>query len=614
MRNANESTNLDAENWTGVDVLTFASSTAKTGVSNVQEELTIALDSNNQNVLVTYADDVLGSSDSTQNLMVNDSIADVSITTGGTDTITSLKISATGTNIISLDENDMVTIDISGSGNLELLSSAEENDKLAQVSTISASTATGNLTLDMSAIDLTASSDYFVTVLSGFGNDTITASSNDNQINAGSGDDHVIVNSGLDKMDLLEGGDGSDVLSITSADFIAAALDSDILAAISGFEFIGISDEFDAGTAQDVSVYDVNGIVIEAGLAGEEEFTGLFSGATIEIQTDASETDVLIVTMPGATNVGSNFDTLNIVFNADLEAEDDIYAAAFDVKGINSISVSTADSTTTGETSEAGTLPDSSDGYQLLLSNDGNLSEIVVSGDQTFHFAMTETSTIGKIIAEDMSGDMMLDFNTAFGGTQGVSLITGDGNDTITGSAYGDLIQAGAGNDIINIGAGADQIAGGADSDTFIIAQSELSTSTVYSSILDFSAVSERVVADKITNIASTITGDVASVDVAAAEVSGGAGMVITADVVSGIVTISGADATQINTFDEWLELSYLACENSKTIGFEFKGNTYLVEESGGGSTVDSLVELTGVVSIVSLGATAGENTIILSA
>lgn len=137
-----------------------------------------------------------------------------------------------------------------------------------------ASTVTGNLTLDMSAIDLTVSSDYLVTVLSGFGNNMITASSNDNQINAGSGDDHVIANGGLDKKDLLEGGDGSDVLSLTSADFIAAALDSDILFSISGFEFKDntyLDEESGGGSTVDslVELISVVSIVFLGATAGE---------------------------------------------------------------------------------------------------------------------------------------------------------------------------------------------------------------------------------------------------------------------------------------------------------------------------------------------------------
>ena len=614
VRNANGLTNVDAGSWTGVDLLTLTNSAAKTAVSNVQESLTFSLDGNNQNVILTYADDVLETVNGTQKLLVKDSTANVNMQTGGADKITFLDITAEGTSTIFLAENDLKTIGISGDGNLALLSSAQGSDKLVQVSSVLASLAMGDLTLDMSAIDLTLTLDYFVTIFSGFGNDIITASNNDNRVNAGSGDDIVILNSGLDKMDLLEGGDGWDVLSLTSAGFIATALDSEVLLKITGFEAIGISDEFDAGVAQDVSKYGVNAVVIEAGIAGNEELTGFSTNATIEIQTDASETDILTITMTGATNAGSKTDTLNIVFNADLEAGDDIYETAFDVKGINTISVFTADASILGETTADGTLPDATDGYGFLLSNDGNLGTINVSGDHAFSFTTTLTSTVETLVAKNMDGNMILDFKTAFGGTQGVNITSGNGNDTITGSVYGDLIVAGAGNDTINLTPGTDKITGGTGSDTFMIGEAAVSIDTAYSSILDFSAVSDTAVADKLTNVANTITSDAAGVDVSAAEASGGASMVITADVANGIISLSGADAEKMNTFDEWLAVFYLVCEGGKTAGFEFGGNTFIAEEASSGDAVDSLVVLTGVVSIVSLGVTAGNHTVILSA
>ena len=223
VRNAHASTKVEAGNWTGVDLLTFSSSTAATVVTQVREKLNIEVDGNNQNVSLTYADDILGSLDNTQQLWVNNSTAGVDIKTGGSDKITFLDILASGTSVISLAENDLETITISGNGDLQLLSSAPDNEQLIRVSSILASSVTGDLTLDMSAIDLTLTADYFVTIVTGSGNDIIWASNNDNRVNAGAGDDRVIIHSGLDEMDLLEGGTGTDVLSMTSADFVATA-------------------------------------------------------------------------------------------------------------------------------------------------------------------------------------------------------------------------------------------------------------------------------------------------------------------------------------------------------------------------------------------------------
>lgn len=617
VRNAQGSTNLDGSGWNGVDTLTITNSTSPTQVSGVQEKLALVVEANNQNVSLAYAQDVLKSDVATQTLLVTDSTAGISIITSGSDAITDLQILSSGTNVISLAENDLKTLTITGSGDLQLSSLALDMDKLIRVSTILAAGVTGDLILDLSAIDLSLTGETVVSISTGTGNDTIQVSGNANTVDAGGGDDYVLISSGLDVMDKLAGGSGTDILAMTSEVFVATVTATEVLAGITGFEAIGLIDEFDLGTAIDIRAYGVNSLVIEAGLNGDEEVTGFLDNATIEIRTDKAETDVLTITMPGATDAGSNLDKLNIVFKADLEADEDLHSAALDIKGINYISVLTADFTTSGETTDAGTLPDSSDGYGLVLLNDGNISTIEVGGTQAFHFSSSTTSTVQTILSDKMSGDMVLDFITAFGGTQGVSITSGNGNDTITGSEYGDIIDTGAGNDLINLTTGTDKITGGAGSDTFIIGEADISIETAYSSILDFSTSSDSAIADKITNIASTITDDIAGVDVAAAEASGGVlggvSMEITADIAQGMITVNGDDAAQINTMSEWLAVFYLACDSTKTAGFEFAGNTYLVEESSASSGVGSMVELVGVGSITTLAATGGDHTIIIS-
>ncbi len=146
-----------------------------------------------------------------------------------------------------------------------------------------------------------------------------------------------------------------------------------------------------------------------------------------------------------------------------------------------------------------------------------------------------------------------------------------------------------------------------------MVGSADLSTPEAFTVIADFSAVSDTAVADTITNVAGTITGDAAAVDGAAAEASGGGGMTITATVSDGIITLGGPDADKINTYDEWLQLAYLACESGKTIGFEFGANTYILEESAAGGSAVSLLELTGVVSVKALSTTAGVDTVMIS-
>jgi len=612
LKNADSLTNVDASAWTGVNVLTFSGSTSSTAVSNIQQALDVELYNNNYGAQIVYDDDVLGLTNASQSIKIEDSSATVSIETGGDDQITTLAVTTTGDNVLYLDENDIQTVHIDGRGSLALLSSGSTG-KLIQVSTVEASSASGNLSIDLSAVDMDAIPGNIVTVKLGSGDDEVMASAFDNIIDAGSGDDTVVVDKGLDDNDLLNGGDGWDLLSIPSASAVAALTDENTLSIISGFESLGISDELNYDQALDISLFGGNSAVIEAGLAGNQELTGFTTGSTIEIRTDASETDVLTITMSGADEAGSNSDTLNVVFNSDLEAEDGIYESVLDVKGINTISVTTQDSSTTDETALEGNLPDAGDGYQLSLLHDGNVNTINVTGEHAFQFAASSTSTLETLSASTMTGNMTLDFTTEFGGTQGVNITCADGADNITGSVYSDIILAGAGDDTLNISLGADQVTGGNGADTFSVKEAQISTSDSYTSILDFSAVSDAAQADRISNIAGVITADASTVDVAAAEASGGDGMDITADVVNGIISLSGSDASNINSFTEWLDLTLLTGESGSTIGFEFSGNTYIVEVSGSDDSTDTLLELTGVTSITTLSSTAGVDTVIIS-
>lgn len=603
IRNAHADTVLDAENWDGVEKLVFRDSLTPVAVNDVQAGLDIVLKKNNQDVAVVYAQDVLETDDFVQPLVATDFTGSISVSAGGSDRITRLDITAAGTNTIWVAENSIHTIGVSGSGDVTL-------DLPEQVVTVSAAAAAGDMVLDMSMADPAVVQAYFVSVQTGSGKDTITASIHDNHINTGAGDDHVIVPRELTSTDLLDGGDGFDLLSLTSEEFAAAAADPSIAAGVTNFEAVGILDALDAGTAPDISVFGVNAVVIAAGIAGDQALTGFDSNALVEIRTPASETDLLTITMTGATNAGSNDDLLNIMFNADLKAGD-LFETAFDVKGINEISVTTADAGTHGETVENETLPGPADGYVLVLSSDANLNSIQVAGDHAFGFSSTAASAVAAVRAGDMTGNMTLDFSTAFGGSQGVDIMTGDGNDAVTGSDFGDVIDTGAGSDTIFISRGPDRIAGGTGPDTFVVSDAGISTGESFTRILDFSAVSDPAEADRITSINNTITPDAADIDLSETQILPGDLLEITADVTNGIITLSGADAYRIDTLDEWLGLAALVTENGATAGFEFMGDTYIMEM--GADAADSLVALSGVMSVEALGADAGDNMVMIS-
>ncbi len=418
IRNGYAGTDLDGSGWEGVDLLLFSGCTAVTRVDQVQAYLNLGVKNNGQGIVLTYGDDALASAAATQTISVRDSTGSLAVRTGGTDRITRLDIETAGTSRLAIEENDITEITITGWGRLELLSAAD-GGTLVQVSAVEASSAAADLILDMSGVDMSVQPGDLVTVTGGAGDDIITTSAYDNLIFGNTGDDIIIVASGLDDDDLLLGGSGYDTLSLTWADALAAASDANILNSLQGFEVIGFRDALDMGQALDLSVFGVNAAVIQAGLSGDETLEGFGADAVVEIQTDASETDVLTITMDGASEAGSSDDQLYIRFNADLEAGDGVYESVFDVKGINIISVTTADASIDGETVAAGTLPGSDEGYRLTLVSDQNVTTLKVSGDQSFYHTAGATSGIEALEAGNMTGDITLDFNTAFGGTRG---------------------------------------------------------------------------------------------------------------------------------------------------------------------------------------------------
>ncbi|MCJ7603953.1 MAG: DUF4214 domain-containing protein [Desulfobulbaceae bacterium] len=614
LRNGAAATNIDAVNWRDVETLEFDSCTAATSVRNITSQLALALQDNTTDVSATYSAGAL-TAGTAQQIVTENSNCRVKIAGASGEKISSLSISASGTNTLTLydDDADLQSVTISGSGDLTILAAAENTNELTNVSNVSASSSSGNLTIDLSGATLAGSVDSKLNIATGSGNDTITIAPVDNIVVAGAGNDMIIVDADFDANDSINGGAGTDTLSLTSALFASVANDDALLDVITNIEKLAIRDELSTGAAVDISVYGMSSLIIQQGISGAQEAKGFSSGATVEIQTHASETDTLTVTMTGATNAGSSTDTLNIVFNTDLEADDDILETALHVAGINILNVSTSDLSTEGESSEDNTLPDSSVGYKLTLTGDGNVSTINVTGSQAFTYIAGAQANIAVISATNMTGNMSVDLATTFAGTQGVTASLGDGDDTITATLFGDIISAGAGDDTINLTKGSDLISCGSGKDTIsLVADSTSVTATGITRISDFSAVASTGNADIIQSVSGKVTTDAAGVDVATAEAGGGTAMTITADVVDGIITLAGDDAAQIDTLTEWINVALLVSENGGSSAFLFNDNTYFLEEASSGGAVGNIVELTDLINIVGLATAAAADMIVV--
>jgi len=178
----------------------------------------------------------------------------------------------------------------------------------------------------------------------------------------------------------------------------------------------------------------------------------------------------------------------------------------------------------------------------------------------------------------------------------------------VTGQATADAITGTNGNDSIISAGGADVLAGGAGADSFVFAASD-STEAAMASISDFSLTEF----DVLTNT-STMVVNVAAQDVSG--VTSEVGDTVTASTTSGIMTLAGDDAANIDTLAEWIDAAevLLAVADVKidSLAFEFDGNTYVVDDAAAGGT-QNVIELTDLTDIVALGTAAAINTLVIA-
>jgi len=207
--------------------------------------------------------------------------------------------------------------------------------------------------------------------------------------------------------------------------------------------------------------------------------------------------------------------------------------------------------------------------------------------------------------------------------TGGVSIDSVQGNTVINTGAGADTIAAGTGVDTINVGAGKDYVDGqtGADmitlgtgSDILNIQESD-STEAAMKKVSDFGLMANGWTASAATDTAAEIqatgvagteadmikyTG--AALSVVANKTASDTGVDIGANtdikdtISNGMLTLSGAGASAVDTLAEWIDQAEAAIGNDEVVAFVFNGNTYVVSSDGGGATV-MVIELTGVVA-----------------
>jgi len=219
-----------------------------------------------------------------------------------------------------------------------------------------------------------------------------------------------------------------------------------------------------------------------------------------------------------------------------------------------------------------------------LTSSDFNVTVTGAFGIDSNLIAMLNAiaqSTTGDLSIVGSSFTDVLDASSFNGdGSQGLLLSGGNGNDTLTGTAFADFFTGGAGADTFKFFAG--------------------STGTVSGPVFDvITDYTRGVGGDKLDLVGSaTAAANVSGTDVAT--VSANSGKAITASIANGVLTVADPDANLIDSLTEWLAVARaMDTVDTKAVAFQFNGDTYVYQENSGG---DLLIQLDNVVEVTAVG------------
>ena len=406
----------------------------------------------------------------------------------GTDTVKLSATTSADTQVVKLsdDNNNIENAEVTLAGafgtNLDVdvssfLTSLKVTGGVAG-ETLTITNAHTSTTVDMSGvasdITLTAGSGN-QTVKTGSGDDTLTNAAGNKTIELGAGDDTFSSTVALiTKDDSVTAGDGTDTLKLTSVDTIAAAS----FASVSGFERLAVNQgnlggdktiDFDnfVDTFARVSVGATNDRVVTLDNAAtafnDLRFTKDFQATPVAVttaevtlnrKTDGTD-DALSLNIAGGNTVKTL--TLNdeeaITFTASgtgtatittLNVSD---ATSFNISGGNTLTISTL----AGE-SKLASIDASSATAVVNINASDSMVNMTVTGN---------ASSAGKLTIDTGAGT-----DTITGTYTGDDFNGGGGNDTISGLGGADTIDGDGGNDTVTGGAGADKFVLGEGSDT----------------------------------------------------------------------------------------------------------------------------------------------------
>jgi len=439
---------FDASLWTGVTNLGLASSSATGDVifTNVANVVTGEMASGSGDLTITYATTLLTGAADVQGLNLSGatSAATFTVGNGATGYAETLNVSSSGaSNSITTANNRHKTINVTGDKNLTLALTDTANT----TTKVDASALTGNLTL--SGLGTTN-----INIISGAGNDTVTAAN-------------------IDANDTIDGGAGTDTLKT------AAAISATNGAKITNFETLEVTgDAVTQGASDIVGITTASVNDSTAGSAnGTITFSGMGATTSLAVKAVGDATDDVTATLTtntltdsisvalGTTTAGVSFDVLTLD-NYETITVGNAVAASTIASLVSSqatklvINAGAATTVTAVTAAALGTIDASASTADVTVGAVSKASSITGgAGNDSFTGGANADTVVGGAGNDTIDGA---------GGND--SILGGDGIDSITGGAGNDVVDGGAGNDIFNdAAANTDNFAGGEGDDTFIV-------------------------------------------------------------------------------------------------------------------------------------------------
>ncbi len=407
---------------------------------------------------------------------------------GGTAPINVLADANGGNGITANAGDNVVTV----TGGINAVDGGLGVDRLVVDYRLATGAITGNSTSNFSeaggggrSVTITDGTFEHFTVLTGSGADTLTVGDGNNVINAGDGANTITAGNGQNNItggvnaDTITAGNGGNTIdagngtnTITSGlgdDTIFSGTGADTIIAGGGVDAITIrggSDEVDGGAGNDRLIVDYSGATTD--VSGGVTGGNLGSGYTGHL-ADASASQVDVVEIENFTiTTGSGNDVITTG-----DGNDVITAGAgndtLDGGGGN-------DTLTGGDGSDvltgglgADTLSGGAGADYLRF--DG--SDVGISGGADFDSAFAQTSApvtldMGTASIEWAQGNSGADTFNAATQSGAVYIYGMGGDDTLTGSAFGDFLDGGDGSDTLAGGDGADLLFGNGGSDILL--------------------------------------------------------------------------------------------------------------------------------------------------